>query len=382
MEPQEALDNKVFEVKVLSGDTFLTPTGVNGSSSAANGDVLESSHDGPFTGKVTCSVPVNVAGKELVAVGCAKGVWIGFRHDPKSMRRVLLLKMVSRCAMLEDYGIFLVLANKQLFAYQIEALVPSSYPPANISQPVKKLNGTQDVQFFTVGTLLGRTLVIYKCKRGLDSIFYALEPASQKISELSPKYAWFKIYKDFFVPYESYDLTFLTAKIAILGSKGFEIMDLNDFETVTIPQRDESQLGYLAKRCEECRPIGIFESAEDEFLLCYNEFGVYVDKHGDPIRAEGIIEWEGNAERFAIHSRYILLFDSRFIEIRSLETGRLAQIIPGSDIRCISDGRRVSSLSALQAAQVHAVMNVQEIVGGPEPRAIVQQVIEFLPTVP
>ena len=68
-------------------------------------------------------------GRALVAVGCAEGVWIGFRHDSRcelyssavlyvaqrlsaAMRRVLHLKMVTQCAMLEDFGIFLVLADK------------------------------------------------------------------------------------------------------------------------------------------------------------------------------------------------------------------------------------------------------------------------------
>ncbi|KAE9397961.1 hypothetical protein BT96DRAFT_940494 [Gymnopus androsaceus JB14] len=410
--------NKVFEVEILSGDTFLSPAGVDGASGGAGGGVLGGwSQDGTITGKVTCSVPFNTAdGRGLVAVGCAEGVWIGFRHDPKSMRRVLHLKLVTQCAMLEDYGIFLVLADKSLFAYHIEALVPSS-PSANASSQVpQKLNGSKDVHFFTVGTLHGRTLVIYMKKRGLDSIFRVLEPVSEKINERakapsglasrlfvrSPRSEWFKIYRDFFLPSESYDLIFLKATIAILCSKGFEIMNLNDFKSVTIPglQRDEPRSAYLAKRCESCRPLGMFKSGEDEFLLCYTEFGVYVDKHGDPNRAAGTIEWEGTAERVALHAPYVLLFDSRFIEVRHLETGRLAQIIPGNDIRCTWDGRGISSLNASspsaqtmsfadgrdeplnQDAQVHAVMNAPEVVGGPRSRAVVQQLFELLPTVP
>lgn len=87
--------------------------------------------------------------------------------------------------MLEDFGIFLVLADKvgeyvlsicsksdlafmqALFAYHIEALVPSSPPNANASRTPQKLNGNKDVQFFTVGTLGGRTLVIYMKKKGV-----------------------------------------------------------------------------------------------------------------------------------------------------------------------------------------------------------------------
>ena len=104
----------------------------------------------------------------------------------------------------------------------------------------------------------------------------------------------------------------------------------------------------------------------------------------------GTIEWEGTAERVAFHAPFILLFDSRFIEIRHVETGRLAQIIPGSDVRCIWDGRGVStsSVSPLhedsQEAQVHVVMNATDSTNGPvtlKNRSIVQHVCELIPTV-
>ena len=93
----------------------------------------------------------------------------------------------------------------------------------------------------------------------------------------------------------------------------------------------------------------MFRSNKDEFLLCYDgtlspwslgaerakvstELGLYVDQHGDPSRGTNTIEWEGIAERVAWHPPYILLFDSRFIEIRHVGTGRLVQIISGNDM--------------------------------------------------
>jgi hypothetical protein len=123
------------------------------------------------------------------------------------------------------------------------------------------------------------------------------------------------------------------------------------------------------------------------------EFGLYVDKHGDPSRSTTTIEWEGTAERVAIHSPYILLFDTRFIEIRHVQTGRLAQIIPGNDVHCIWDGRGITSPMHIktpdgdeddmqQEARVHAVMNASP--AGPEraPRAMAQHVFELIPTIP
>ncbi|KAI0741870.1 Dbl domain-containing protein [Daedaleopsis nitida] len=399
--------NKVFEIETLSADTFLVPSMMANSGAAW-------SHGEAFTGKVTCSVPFTTAdGRGLVAIGCAEGVWIGFRHDSRSLRRVLHLKMVTQCAMLEDFGIFLVLADKSLFAYHIEALVPSSPQSAHTSQTPQKLSGNKDVHFFSVGNLNGRTLVIYMKKKGLDSVFRVLEPVVGKINERtkapqtfgsrlglrSQRSEWFRVYRDFFLPSEAFDLLFLKAKIVILCTKGFEIMDLTDFKSVTIPQRDDPRLEKLAKRCENCRPMGMFRSSNDEFLLCYDEFGLYVDRHGDPSRSNGTIEWEGTAEHVAWHPPYVLLFDSRFIEIRHVETGRLAQIIPGHDVRCIWDGRGVTGVPPTtpvqegygqemisQEPRVHGVMNATDAPAltsqSRGPRPIAQHVFELIPTIP
>ncbi|KAI0792219.1 Dbl domain-containing protein [Abortiporus biennis] len=399
--------NKVFEIETLSADTFFMPSIMN----TTGGQSW--SHETAYTGKVTCSVPFTTAdGRGLVAIGCAEGVWIGFRHDSKSMRRVLHLKMVTQCAMLEEFGIFLVLADKSLFAYHIEALVPSSPQSAHTSQTPQKLSGSKDVHFFSVGNLNKRTLVIYMKKKGLDSVFRVLEPVLGKINERSEtrqtfgsrfglrsqRSDWFRVYRDFFLPSEAYDLIFLKAKIVILCTKGFEIMDLIDFKSVTIPQRDDPRLEKLAKRCESCRPMGMFRSSKDEFLLCYDEFGLYVDRHGDPSRSIQTIEWEGTAEHVAWHPPYVLLFDSRFIEIRHVETGRLAQIIPGNDLRCIWDGRGTTSSSPTtpytdgwnegisQEPRVHGVMNGPEAPIQPgqarSSRSLAQHVFELIPTIP
>ena len=65
----------------------------------------------------------------MVAIGCVEGVWVGVGHDSRRMFplrschafphpevhtvvRVLDLRMVTQCAMLEDFGLFIVLADK------------------------------------------------------------------------------------------------------------------------------------------------------------------------------------------------------------------------------------------------------------------------------
>jgi hypothetical protein len=129
---------------------------------------------------------------------------------------------------------------------------------------------------------------------------------------------------------------------------------------------------------------------------CTLEFGIYVNKHGVPSRTTGTIEWEGTAERIAIHWPHFLLFDARFIEVRHVATGLLSQIIPGDDIRCIWDGRStcVPTSTGLEGLnqpmnlepRIHCVMTPQEstqhgAVAG-RPRPLAQHVFELTPTMP
>lgn len=74
--------------------------------------------------------------------------------------------------MLEDFGIFLVLADKALLAFPIEKLVPSRFGPSRATKSPQGLNGGSSVQFFTVGTLHDQTLVIYMEKQGVRNLLH------------------------------------------------------------------------------------------------------------------------------------------------------------------------------------------------------------------
>lgn len=85
------------------------------------------------------------------------------------MRRVLHLQNVTQCAMLEKFGLFLVLADKILLAYRIETLV--SAQRNDLPVPVNSQcldSNNKGVLFFTVGTICNRTLVIYMIKKGVS----------------------------------------------------------------------------------------------------------------------------------------------------------------------------------------------------------------------
>ncbi|KAF8316676.1 hypothetical protein DL93DRAFT_2166131 [Clavulina sp. PMI_390] len=333
--------HEVFSLTTLSKDHFAYVPQAS--------STTDTSDQTTFVGKIQCTIPLKAAGRDLVAVGGYEGVWFGFHDQPSLWQRVLHLKNVTQCAFLERFGIFLVLGDKSLLAYHIEALVPM-IPPSDLDTPAPKpqqLSKDHDVEFFSVGKIGGRTLVIYMRKKGVDSIFRALEVDPETFPDtdaaqvpLPESSQWFRVYKDFFMVSIAHNVIFLKTKIVILSNKGMEVMDLDEFKSVCIPDSDDKALAPIVKRLKSRKPLGMSRVAQEEFLLCYDEFGIYVNQHGNSTsRQLGVIRWECVANRVAFHSSYVILFSPRSIEIRRVTDGRLVQILQGTDIVCTWDGK-------------------------------------------
>jgi hypothetical protein len=107
----EQESDNVFKRQVLSAETFALSPPHKGTSN----------EQAIFTGEVSCSVLFSTPHiREVMAIGCEEGVWFGFRHDPSSFKKILQVKHVTQCAVMEDLGLFLVLADG-VSAIQIEA---------------------------------------------------------------------------------------------------------------------------------------------------------------------------------------------------------------------------------------------------------------------
>ena len=93
--------------------------------------------------------------------------------------------------------------------------------------------------------------------------------------------------QDFFLPSEAFGMVFLRARIVILCTKGFEVLDLTEyvnqtycvyffthnvfsFKSVTLPHRDTGLSEAVFGRCQEGRPRGLFRVNENEFLFCFD----------------------------------------------------------------------------------------------------------------
>ncbi len=79
--------------------------------------------------------------------------------------------------------------------------------------------------------------------------------------------------------------------------------------------------------------------------LCTTELGCYLNTkgepmHGTPGRESGYLRWESKATSYTSRGPHLLLFSPNYIEIRTINEGRLVQVIEGEDIRLVHTGER------------------------------------------
>ncbi|GAA5854952.1 hypothetical protein JCM8547_002320 [Rhodosporidiobolus lusitaniae] len=358
---QEA--RRVVRLDPLADQTF-------GSSSLTVGSLTAPTPTAPGNqfGKPTCSVPLRtVDGLWLIIAGCQEGIFIGWRGRPKTMQQVVHLAGITQCSVLPEFSFLLVIANKVLVAYALEALIPSKTGSKldQASKAPQRLSGQKDVSFFKTGKIGDadpRTLVIYAKKSGVkESVFKALEPVSQAerargggggghrfLGLGGGRPEWFRTYKEFFMPSLVTGLHFQRSKLALIGSRGVEIMDLESMRTMTVPDfpssRGDRALASLAKRCEDVPTMGMFRIADSKFLLVYSEFAFHVGRHGEPVPGP-FIEWESKPEQVAYCAPYIFAISPTLVEIRNAFTGRLAQFIIGSHMSLTYDGSAIPTLA-------------------------------------
>lgn len=127
------------------------------------------------------------------------------------------------------------------------------------------------------------------------------------------------------------------SSLAVSTLKGVEVLTLDKKQPWSVPDVKQPAVATIAARVAGQLPLGMFRLGDTEFLLCYEECAVYVNKHGDISRGV-VMEFVGKARSAALCGAYVLLFDADFVEIRNAQNGRLRQVIAGREIRCLDDG--------------------------------------------
>ncbi|KAK9375490.1 CNH domain-containing protein [Lipomyces chichibuensis] len=338
------------------------------------------------------------ARKPYTLVGCDWGVYLSDGSSPRSWVPILGLTKVKQIHILPEFGIAVMLANKALLSYDLEALLAAKpmeiagvSPTMHPSKRVEEWLARRETQHekilitphqisrheftgFSVGVLRGRTIIVgYKSDSSIlgsaDDIVTTLkifEPIAGKLSDFSE--SDLNLDDDYVrldrvllmrrdvngtgrslatvdiahetdsvaIQKQISGITVLKKSIVLHNGQGFEIMPVPTRSTVHIPVPDSTNNDFLRKlpKTGKVKPLGIFRIGQQEFLLCYSTYCIFCDKYGQVSRS-AYIKFECTARAVAFSKPYIVAFDHNFVEVRSVDSGEKKQIIIAVDVRLL-----------------------------------------------
>ena len=294
-------------------------------------------------------------GRKLV-YGTDTGIFVSDRRQKASEsrpRRVLEISSVTQVDIMEEYQLLLVLANKSLYSFSLEALDSND---TLVKRP-KKIQG--HANFFKAGVCMGRHLVCAAKMSGISTTIKVYEPTDTNIRNkkkpaigrmfqgTGESLRAFKVGavslgfdavvlnrkdQEFYVPAESTSIDFLRSKLCVACTRGFEVVSLETLETQPLLDNADTSLDFVSKK--DNVPVSI-ERLNGEFLLHYTDFSFFVNRNGWRARSDWVINWEGRPTSFALSHPYLLAFEPKFLEIRHLETAALVYIITAKNLRML-----------------------------------------------
>ncbi|KAJ9155590.1 Rho1 guanine nucleotide exchange factor 3 [Pleurostoma richardsiae] len=306
--------------------------------------------------QVNCATAFSAYSKSIIAIGTDFGIYISEASNPRGWTRSVQINRVTQIAVLEEFSICLVIADRSLISYPLDVIAPvSNFPaPAHDNPRRAPQRLSKDVSFFATARMKERMLLFYKRKEGMHNTFKVLEPVFQKATEKKPRIfggrrggagstETFRDFDEFYLPTECYSLNLFQTYIAVATAKGIEMLTLDKKQTMSVPSGlNLPAIANIASRIRDQRPLGMFRLNDQEFLLTYEDCAVYVDKHGEVSRTL-IMEYSGKQKKArgaTMFGQYLILFNEDYVEVRNAENGRLRQIIAGRDVRCLDHGFR------------------------------------------
>jgi hypothetical protein len=80
----------------------------------------------------------------------------------------------------------------------------------------------------------------------------------------------------------------------------------------------------------------MFKTQQNDFLLCYNKIGFFIDKNGNRSRPDIFFKWNTSPRAFAYRSPYIYVINVEYMAIwNEFEAKEPKQIVPGNSMRLL-----------------------------------------------
>ncbi|KAI9512116.1 CNH domain-containing protein [Russula earlei] len=366
-------EKELYTSRMLDESSFRTPPR------------FQTSQETHFTGQVLCAVEFLYQERHYLAVGCTNGIYVRDRKGHSPPRRVLESDTPTSIVAVPEFHKFLVLCESNLLSYPLDLLVRVSQAQGgatskDLYDEEEKLNeAREDVLFFKAGHMASRAFseqlghissalyliskkVVYAAKNG--------KKVTSQLRELLPQnpVKYERLGSPMPTPGDPHDATFFADKVAICTSDTLYIVEDIVDPTKMVCRKlvlevtagknlfsrmlqglksglglGKSDIPNILELIEGSTILGSVRCGNDT-LIVYDAFGCFVDDHGKPARSTFYVPWEATATAFAHRDDHLFLFSPSFIEVRSVQTGKLVQIMEMDEMQLLQSGSLASNM--------------------------------------
>ncbi|KAL6611863.1 hypothetical protein U3516DRAFT_594132 [Neocallimastix sp. 'constans'] len=258
--------------------------------------------------------------------------------EQSSLKLLIPLLKITQIIALEEFDILFILSNHNVYAYSISLILKNIYNNINNVKLNKRI--CNNISFISMGSCDNRFLLCCAKVSNKKTTINIFEPRKFLINATYQK-KYRDLYltgevvqqiKTFFIKCESHAIHFLRHSLCVACSRGFKILDINSLTEKNLLNLNDISFRniFLSKYL----PMNMFKTEKDDFLLCYDKIGFFIDKNGGHSRSNILFKWYNQPKAFAYSSPYIYTFTSDFIAIwNESDPSQPHQVITGKGIQ-------------------------------------------------
>jgi len=257
------------------------------------------------------------------------------------MKPLLQLSKITQIEALDTFDILFILANREVYSFSIDLILKGVYTNPSYVRHNKKISS--NVSFISTGYCDDKFLLCCAKTSANKTVVKMFEP-KRMLGNISNRKACQKLYisgdvttsfKQFYIPSEAVNIRFLRRSLCVACIKSFEVVSIKNLTTQSLLNPNDIVFKNLLK--SEYSPMNMFKTQHNDFLLCYNKIGFFIDKNGNRSRPNLFFKWNiSKIKSFAYRSPYIYVITNEYIAIwNEFDSKENKQIIPGNNLKLL-----------------------------------------------
>lgn len=316
--------NDVTEDILLSGLSDLSLSGEDGKATSS------------VNGRIYCSATIDYNRQQYNIIGTSTGLFIDdINRTGLNWKKLSGIRNIRQIKFLPEYSSLLVLTEEQIVLFDFNNII-KNIVDTSFHLVGRNISNNEKVYFFKLGNVNNDLYVIYRYAKNNNNIQGINNPndSSFKVFRMNPQRKNFELIQSFDLnDIDCYDIVLLKDTIDVVyisSNQGFfklilkqiSLIPLQIFPNYNLDSRESftlNQIMFLQKIRElylpNSNPIKVLEILNNELILVFDRFSVFIDKNTNLISRWDIIVFNCPVRDASFKNGYLVALSNSYIEV-------------------------------------------------------------------